>query len=252
MDSPPVPSSPSNPPSPNSQRDVPLLRLDTLNASSFSSSSSPVASSNRTGGVSPLGSNRRRGTTSSSSTAPPLRASDRMAPAGGLHGPTNGGGVTPRERKQSNPLSQFRSSSSLRSTGSNGTQRAGGKGSALLGPGSSIGARKGYGNQKGKDRYSDRADDDEVDLLGGGSQPGMRGRGESDGDFDEGWTGDLPGEEEEIVGLLRGDKVSRPGNWRRRGLTSLRTIVGEGTQPQANSVCDESDVQVGQVKDGPV
>lgn len=77
-----------------------------------------------------------------------------------------------------------------------------------MGPGSSMG-RKAYGNQKGKDRYSDRADDDEVDLLGGGSQPGMRGLGESDGDFDEGWTGDLPGEEEEIVGLLQGDKVRR-------------------------------------------
>jgi phospholipid-translocating ATPase len=62
-------------------------------------------------------------------------------------------------------------------------------------------------NPKGKDRYSDVPDDDDVDLLGGGS-PGMQGRGESDGEFDGGWTSGLPGEDEEIA-LLQGDNVGQ-------------------------------------------
>lgn len=63
-------------------------------------------------------------------------------------------------------------------------------------------------NPKGKERYSDGPpDDDDRDNLGGDQIPGMGGRGESDGEFDEGWTGDLA-EEDEIVGLLAADKVS--------------------------------------------
>lgn len=78
--------------------------------------------------------------------------------------------------------------------------------------------RPGGGSRdKGKDKYSDTQDDndDEVDLLRAGSSgrlPGLRGVGESDGAFDEGWTGNLPVEEEEITGLLTGSQVSIPGS----------------------------------------
>ena len=92
-------------------------------------------------------------------------------------------GGLPRERKQSNPLSQFRSQKQ---------QKAGGR------PG-----RGGLGvNPKGKDRYSDAPDDDD---RGPEPIPGLGGRGESDGEFDEGWTGDLHAEDDEITGLLAGE-----------------------------------------------
>lgn len=176
------PSSPSNPPSPD-ERDVPLLRLDTP----------------------PAQQNRRRGPATPTSLLSSDR--DRMA-AGSSSGraspiSNSSAGQPPRERKQSNPLSQFRSSNSLRSSvaSSSSTVRTGGAGPLWRGRAAlSV-------NPKGKDRYSDAADDDEVDLLTG--QQALRGAGESDGEFDEGWSGDLPREEEEIQGLLAGDKVSR-------------------------------------------
>lgn len=96
-------------------------------------------------------------------------------------GHPSGASRAPRERKQSNTISQFRSTNSLRSSVSS----AGG---------SQLGRAR--GNAKGKDRYSDTPEDDEIDLLG--ATPGLRGRGEADGEFDEGWTG----QDDETVGLL--------------------------------------------------
>ncbi|BGP19964.1 Putative aminophospholipid-translocase [Rhodosporidiobolus nylandii] len=115
-------------------------------------------------------------------------------------------GFLPRERKQSNPLSQFRSSASLRSSA------RGGASTSRSAYAESASAVSGAGTD---DAGS------EADLLGGGGSgrrrggrrvempPGVGGRGESDGEFDEGWATGLDGEEEEI-GLLGGDGRGRP------------------------------------------
>lgn len=100
--------------------------------------------------------------------------------------------------RKTNPLSQFRSTNSLRS---NTTSTSAG---TLRG----AGGRSGKGKDS-KDRYSDTPDDDEVDLLlsgSGRSSGNIGGSAESDGEFDEGWVGGLPREEEQI-GLLEGTKV---------------------------------------------
>ncbi|KAI5476520.1 phospholipid-translocating ATPase, partial [Pseudohyphozyma bogoriensis] len=152
-------------------------------------------------------------------------SSGRASPAssvGGISG-AGGGGAT-RERKQSNPLSQFRSTHSLRasSVSSSSTLKPSSS-SAGLGGGRSRARLGGLGgNQRGKDRYSDAPEEDDRSVAGAGGTPGMGGRGESDGEFDEGWIGGL-GEEEEVVALLGGerDKTSRSpkpppktsGNW---------------------------------------
>lgn len=113
---------------------------------------------------------------------------------------SSAGGGAPRTRKQSNPLSQFRSNASLRS-GSVASSSP-----TLKGGASSVGGRSRGATSRGKDRYSDAADEEDADLLGGGP-PGLSGRGESDGEYDEGWMNGLEGEEEGIA-LLGGDKVS--------------------------------------------
>ncbi|GAA5888836.1 hypothetical protein JCM5296_005010 [Sporobolomyces johnsonii] len=204
-----VPASPSNPPSPSSPVDVPLLRL------SSSSSSHPP------------------GTAPSSSSRPSPTARRAPMSSGLPTTPSSQGlsasGFVPRERKQSNPLSQFRSTASLRATTSSSSTAAGGAGSRK-----GVGVSVGGGRARYEESYSgateeeeERASASEGDLLlggssGGGSQPtggrrsrkgsvvpsGMGGRGESDGEFDEGWATGLEGEEEEI-GLLRGDKGRR-------------------------------------------
>lgn len=100
--------------------------------------------------------------------------------------------------RKTNPLSQFRSTNSLRSNTT----------STSAGTLTRGGGRSGRGKES-KDRYSDTPDDDEVDLLlseGGRSSRNIGGSAESDGDFDEGWVGGLPREEEQI-GLLEGSKV---------------------------------------------
>ncbi len=106
--------------------------------------------------------------------------------------------MTPRERKQSNPLSQFRSTQSIRQAGQRGDN---------LRRTNTAKTGSTYGGSKGKSRYSESAGgDDDVDLLGG--SVGQGGRGESDGGFDEGWETGLQREEEQI-GLLGGNsKVS--------------------------------------------
>ncbi|GAA5902963.1 aminophospholipid-translocating P4-type ATPase NEO1 [Sporobolomyces salmoneus] len=189
------PPSPSNPPSPSSPVDVPLLRL------------SPAVRR-----VAPS-STENRSMTGSSSNGNGLSAS----------------GFAQRERKQSNPLSQFRSTGSLRTAANaNGTR----------GQGSRFGKAPGSSNSRGKydasSTVTGTTDGDdresEADLLGVGSlnspsvggrsagsrkrsgtkgqngggslPPGIGGRGESDGEFDEGWTGGLETEDEEEAGLL--------------------------------------------------
>lgn len=197
---PPSPS-PSEPPSPDSARDdVPLIRL-------YSDQTSLAPSVPTTP--------RRRGTPMAADqftrVSFPSSTSGRASPTS-----SGGGGGLPRERKQSNPLSQFRSNRSSVSSATTlkgSTSGAGGGGGG--GPGFGR-QRNAYSprlgslavNPKGKERYSDGPpDDDDRDNLGGDQIPGMGGRGESDGEFDEGWTGDLA-EEDEIVGLLAADKVS--------------------------------------------
>jgi phospholipid-translocating ATPase len=175
---PPTPSPTSAPPSPTSvlNRDVPLLRLD--------DSHSFAARDRSRRAFAAVSDNMTSGRASSTSSAGQQ-------------------GFTPRERKQSNPLSQFRSNASLRSSVASSAATL--KGDAA----SSAGGRSrgGYsGNPRGKDRYSDAPDEDD-DLLGGGP-PGLQGRGESDGEYDEGWVNGLVAEEEGIA-LLGGDKVSR-------------------------------------------
>lgn len=112
-------------------------------------------------------------------------------------------------------MSQFRSSNSLRSNSSNassnGTNARSGTGFLT---GSSNRMNQGVTGRREKDRYSDAGnEDDEIDLLShggaGGRPPGLRGRGEAEGGFDEGWIGaDRPGEEEEEnMGLLGRDQV---------------------------------------------
>ncbi|GAA5987421.1 hypothetical protein JCM5350_002754 [Sporobolomyces pararoseus] len=195
-----TPPSPSNPPSPSSPVDVPLLRL------------SPAARR-----VQPPTSENQRSMTDSNKNG--LSAS----------------GFAQRERKQSNPLSQFRSTANNKSN-AGGSSRFGG--GSRFGKGSSTGnsSRGKYdgssvatGTTDGEDR------DSEADLLGvgslnspnvdgsrgtssrsrnggargrnngnGGMPLGLGGRGESDGEFDEGWTGGLETEDEEEAGLLGG------------------------------------------------
>ncbi|GAA5838244.1 hypothetical protein JCM3766R1_001874 [Sporobolomyces carnicolor] len=197
------PPSPSNPPSPSSPVDVPLLRL------------SPAARR-----VNPS-SSQQRAMTASSPNGNTLAAS----------------GFAQRERKQSNPLSQFRSTGSLRNAAASGTRGTGsrfGKGSAGTGGGSSSRGRYDAssvvtGTTDGDER------DSEADLLGvgslhpssvegrsagsrkrirqngtGGLPMGLGGRGESDGEFDEGWTGGLETEDEEEAGLLGRGKRDAP------------------------------------------
>lgn len=179
---PPTPSPTSAPPSPTLlfNRDVPLLRLD---------DSHSFAARDRS---------RRAFAAVSDNNNTKSMTSGRASPASSA----GQQGLTPRERKQSNPLSQFRSNASLRSSVASSAATL--KGDAA----SSAGGRSrgGYGgNPRGKDRYSD-APDEEDDLLGGGP-PGLQGRGESDGEYDEGWVNGLEAEEEGIA-LLGGDKVS--------------------------------------------
>lgn len=163
------PPSPSNPPSPNS-RDVPLLRLDTF------------ASPNRRGPLVSL-------------EMPSASASGRLSPSPASLNGVGTSRISPRERKQSNPISQFRSTNSLRSSSSSGTLKGA---SSNAGDGLLGGRGKRGGNFKGKDRYSDTPEDDEIDLLG--PTPGLRGRGETDGEFDEGWTG-VDDEREGLLGV---------------------------------------------------
>ena len=174
------PPSPSNPPSPNS-RDVPLLRLDSSDAT-----------------------NRRR--PSAFPEMPSASTSGRLSPSPAGLGGIGGSRISPRERKQGNPITQFRSTNSLRSSSSSGTLKgsASNAGDGLL---SSRGKR--IGNFKGKDRYSDTPEDDEIDLLG--ATPGLRGRGEADGEFDEGWTG-ADDEREGLLGVRRRN-WSKAGCW---------------------------------------
>ena len=124
---------------------------------------------------------------------PSASTSGRLSPSPASLNGAGGSRISPRERKQGNPISQFRSTNSLRSSSSSGTLKgsASNAGEGLLG-----GRGKRGGNFKGKDRYSDTPEDDEVDLLG--ATPGLRGRGEADGEFDEGWTG----ADDEREGLL--------------------------------------------------
>lgn len=198
------PPSPSNPPSPSSPVDVPLLRL-----------TSPSATRDQ---------NRKM--TDSTSNGNGLSAS----------------GFAQRERKQSNPLSQFRSNGSLRAAAQQGGASSARGTSNRFGKSSAGGSSRGGGGGRydassvatgttdGDDQES------ESDLLGlnspsvggrsagsrkrglpgrdgnGGMPMGLGGRGESDGEFDEGWTGGLEGEEEEQAGLLGGsrEQVSGP------------------------------------------
>ncbi|KAM0747769.1 phospholipid-translocating P-type ATPase [Meredithblackwellia eburnea MCA 4105] len=206
--SPIIPDSPSNPPSPDSSRDVPLLNLN---------SPSPRRRNNNNSSM-PPSSSSSVGFPSSSS------ASGRNSPAAG----------TPRERKQSNPLSQFRNNNLPSSYSGSGSAGGGGGGPSGMssrssatssttlkgGPGSfsrSTRARlssTGMGggpNPKGKDRYSDapeQEDDRDREEEEVGMPAGMGGRGESDGEFDEGWLGRE--DEDENVGLLAGDKQRSP------------------------------------------
>ncbi|KAL8279641.1 hypothetical protein RQP46_007954 [Phenoliferia psychrophenolica] len=121
-------------------------------------------------------------------------SSGRTSPTSSVGGLSASQGQPPRERKQSNPLSQFRSGASTSSS--------------TAGHKKSFVRRGGLGNPQGKDRYSDAPDEDDRETLPSSSH-GRGGQGEDDGEFDQGWTGDLPGEEDEIVGLLQGVKVHR-------------------------------------------
>ncbi|KAM0786043.1 hypothetical protein ACM66B_006856 [Microbotryomycetes sp. NB124-2] len=119
---------------------------------------------------------------------------------------------TTRERKQSNPLSQFRSSNSLRSSSlaaANGARTTE----------SSINKRTTARNGRGgvvKDRYSDAPEDDDHSSNGGAKALTATHLTESDGDLDQGWIGGLPGEDESIA-LLSGEaKSPRTGSGSRR------------------------------------
>ncbi|GAA5973557.1 hypothetical protein JCM11641_007117 [Rhodosporidiobolus odoratus] len=189
-----TPPSPSNPPSPSSPVDVPLLRLN-----SDSPTHSPALSHPST--ASPSLSRTR--TAAQRAMASQYTASGQ----GGL----SASGFSPRERKQSNPLHQFRSSASLRSSARAGTSRTGGReyaestGTAVTGgtddAGSEadlLGGLAGEGSLAGG-----RGGGRKLRKAGRGLPAGMRGRGESDGEYDQGWETGLDGEEEEI-GLLGG------------------------------------------------
>lgn len=110
---------------------------------------------------------------------------------------SNSNSNTPRERKQSNPLSQFRSTNSLVSSSSTSSNRTT--------PRHTTTTTKGGRNVKGKDRYSDTAPedlnhDDEIDLLPARASR-IRGRSEAEeSEFDQGWS--RTGEQEEHIGLL--------------------------------------------------
>lgn len=183
-----VPGSPSNPPSPSSIKDVPLLRLD----SSHIHFSPSLPHSHSSDDAMP---------------APPSDAGSSSSfptfDSPGTH-TQNSHQMKARERKQSNPLSQFRSTQSVR------TAALSGQGMRRSNTAKTT-SSTGYGGSKGKSRYSESAgdrDDDDVDLLNAGGSVGQGGRGESDGGYDEGWSTGLQGEEE-AIGLLGGSaKVS--------------------------------------------
>ncbi|KDE04200.1 phospholipid-translocating ATPase [Microbotryum lychnidis-dioicae p1A1 Lamole] len=251
------PPSPSNPPSPNSARDVPLLRLDQHRSSAAAAAQNPPPQATSTS--SPV---RRQATMHA---APSPSASSVSSSSSSTH-PTTSKSTTllqnnPRERKQSNPLRQFRSNASLGTSPSpttpfkqNTTLVTSSRfGSAYLGTGP---------NPKGKDRYADapeggaatenahghgegagggdEEEEEERDLMAKG-RPGMRGRGESEGGFDEGWTNDrLQQQEEEEMGLLVGKKNAV---WSRQGSAAsaqrapsfLIKTAQENTKPSKKS-----------------
>ncbi|GAA5829685.1 hypothetical protein JCM5353_005198 [Sporobolomyces roseus] len=192
------PPSPSNPPSPSSPVDVPLLRLTSPSATRV----------------------QNRKMTDSNSNGNGLSAS----------------GFAQRERKQSNPLSQFRSNGNLRAATQQGGANSARGTSNRFGKSSAGGSSRGGGGGRydASSVATGTTDGDEQesesDLLGlnspsvggrsagsrkrglpgrdgnGGMPMGLGGRGESDGEFDEGWTGGLEGEEEEEAGLLGGSR----------------------------------------------
>ena len=179
----PVPNSPSNPPSPSSLKDVPLLRLDPDHHHS------PTPALDHSPDLAMPPPSSTGGSTTGSFSG--------MDPATPRH---NSHAMTPRERKQSNPLSQFRSTQSIRTSTPN-------RGDNLRRTNTPKTTGSSYAGSKGKSRYSDsQPGEDDVDLLGG--SVGQGGRGESDGGYDEGWETGLQREEEQI-GLLGGNsKVS--------------------------------------------
>ncbi|GAA5931089.1 aminophospholipid-translocating P4-type ATPase NEO1 [Sporobolomyces koalae] len=212
--SPIVPASPSNPPSPSSPVDVPLLRL-----------SSPATR---------LGSNPSH---------------DEIMTDNNSTNALSASGFVQRERKQSNPLSQFRSTTRLRNEdrGGNLKGRSVGSSSQQIGRTTTTNRYESSSVTTGTTDRDDLEDGSEVDLLGvgtlhsssaspvpsqsgrsshGGSNKlrrtqhreqrrdrqermpvGLGGTGESDGEFDQGWTGQaLDEDEEEHAGLLGGHR----------------------------------------------
>ncbi|TNY20194.1 putative NEO1-P-type ATPase [Rhodotorula diobovata] len=186
------PPSPSNPPSPSTETDVPLLRL-------------------------------------SPAMPPPPPSESALAPTG----------FRTRERTGSNPMSHLGRGAPARSPAST-TRRT-------YAP-SSAGTARSARTATTDDAASDA---DGLLLLGGGGSgsrrgargnarvPGLGGRGESDGEFDEGWTTGLEAEEEEI-GLLQGGKAKNtptPGHGvpaagkRTKASSALRRFFSMSTPP---------------------
>lgn len=244
-----APDSPSNPPSPSSIRDVPLLRLD--------NNQTTVADSlhfnpGHNAGPSPR---KRTSPTGNSSVVTTTIPSDNPSTAGNMvHSTANSQFISSstinnaRERKQTNPLSQFRSNASLRSSAASSSARTR---TDNMAPGLSSSAsmtraqrmRSGNGNpnlavRPTKDRYSDVPDDDDLDNR----SKGQTRRDESDGEFDDGWTTDLHGEEESIA-LLLGETVRVglcPGQqcFRTNVLLAHRNLPS--CQPSENDPCHNS------------
>ncbi|KAK4048538.1 putative aminophospholipid-translocase [Microbotryomycetes sp. JL201] len=125
---------------------------------------------------------------------------------------------TTRERKQSNPLSQFRSTGSLRSSSlATGPSIPGRRTNRNGQPNTSV-----AGSRRAKDRYSDAPEDDDHSerLSSNGKGFMATNMTESDGDFDQGWVGGLPGEEENIA-LLSGESKAGSGSRRKSSVSKF-------------------------------
>ncbi|GAA6002729.1 aminophospholipid-translocating P4-type ATPase NEO1 [Rhodotorula paludigena] len=223
------PPSPSNPPSPVTNADVPLLRL--------SPAPTPTASP--------------RAPAAHPST--PLRSAGMPTPRS-----TSASQASERTGRAGSSLGQYRSAGNLRSSGLSGSSRGAGTSGASgfpRGIGGSSAGRSAYAESSTGTAVTGTDADaaSEGDLLLGGSASGsargslgrnggrsagkssrggardtiigMGGRGESDGEFDEGWATGLEAEEEEIS-LLGGAGKDRhplpPGPNKRKRLSVAR------------------------------
>lgn len=222
-----TPPSPSNPPSPSDTADVPLLRLGTT-ATAAASASIRTRAAMQTPSTSNAGSTRGEGLAASGFVPRENRHANALRQFRSQA--SLRGGTTP-------------SSTTTTASGGSSSRIMGGSGSvasrSTVMRNGGGGGKSGYGYAGSEAGTAQSVTDgggdahSEADSLLGGIEPdpnsrgtrrsgrtargrrgeaaipvGLGGRGESDGDFDAGWTTGLEAEEEEI-GLLASGRLDR-------------------------------------------